>query len=97
MLKEYCNTEKIPNVKIGNIIKVRGKLRQFEEAANKGKFLIQRKYYLSLGFYGKIEAGTIEVINSDYSGIRQGLYELRMEIIERLESFAVIIMGYFLL
>lgn len=81
----FVNTEKIPNVKIGNIIKVRGKLRQFEEAANKGYF-DSRKYYLSLGFYGKIEAGTIEVINSDYSGIRQGLYELRMEIIERLEK-----------
>lgn len=81
----FVNTEKIPIVKIGNIIKVRGKLRQFEEAANKGNF-DSRKYYLSLGFYGKIEAGTIEVINSDYSGIRQGLYELRMEIIERLEK-----------
>jgi len=81
----FVNTEKIPNVKIGNIIKVRGKLRQFEEAANKGNF-DSRKYYLSLGFYGKIEAGTIEVINSDYSGIRQGLYEMRMEIIERLEK-----------
>lgn len=81
----FVNTEKIPNVKIGNIIKVRGKLRQFEEAANKGNF-DSRKYYLSLGFYGKIEAGTIEVINSDYSGIRQGLYELRMEIIERMEK-----------
>lgn len=81
----FVNTEKIPNVKIGNIIKVRGKLRQFEEAANKGKF-DSKKYYLSLGFYGKIEAGTIEVINSDYSGIRQGLYEMRMEIIERLEK-----------
>ena len=81
----FVNTEKIPNVKIGNTIKVRGKLRQFEEAANKGNF-DSRKYYLSLGFYGKIEAGTIEVINSDYSGIRQGLYELRMEIIERLEK-----------
>lgn len=83
--KIFVNTEKIPNLKIGNIIKVRGKLRQFEEAANKGNF-DSRKYYLSLGFYGKIEAGTIEVINSDYSGIRQGLYELRMEIIERLEK-----------
>ena len=81
----FVNTEKIPNVKIGNIIKVMGKLRLFEEAANKGNF-DSRKYYLSLGFYGKIEAGTIEVINSDYSGIRQGLYELRMEIIERLEK-----------
>ena len=81
----FANTEKIPNVKIGNIIKVRGKLRQFEEAANKGNF-DSRKYYLSLGFYGKIEAGTIEVINSEYSGIRQGLYELRREIIERLEK-----------
>lgn len=81
----FVNTEKISNVKIGNIIKVRGKLRQFEEAANKGNF-DSRKYYLSLGFYGKIEAGTIEIINSDYSGIRQGLYELRMEIIERLEK-----------
>lgn len=81
----FVNTEKIPNVKIGNIIKVRGKLRQFEEAGNKGNF-DSRKYYLSLGFYGKIEAGTIEVINSEYSGIRQGLYELRMEIIERLEK-----------
>ena len=81
----FVNTEKIPNVKIGNIIKVRGKLRQFEEAANKGNF-DSRKYYLSLGFYGKIEAGTIEVINSEYSGIRQGLYELRMEIIERQEK-----------
>lgn len=81
----FVNTEKIPNVKIGNIIKVRGKLRQFEEAANKGNF-DSRKYYLSLGFYGKVEAGTIEIINSDYSGIRQGLYELRMEIIERLEK-----------
>lgn len=81
----FVNTEKIPNVKIRNIIKVRGKLRQFEEAANKGNF-DSKKYYLSLGFYGKIEAGTIEVINSDYSGIRQGLYEMRMEIIERLEK-----------
>lgn len=81
----FVNTEKIPNVKIGNIIKVRGKLRQFEEAANKGNF-DSKKYYLSLGFYGKIEAGTIEVINSDYSGIRQGLYEMRMEIIERMEK-----------
>lgn len=81
----FVNTEKIPNVKIGNIIKVRGKLRQFEKAANKGNF-DSRKYYLSLGFYGKIEVGTIEIINSDYSGIRQRLYELRMEIIERLEK-----------
>ena len=81
----FVNKEKIPNVKIGNIIKVMGKLRQFEEAANKGNF-DSRKYYLSLGFYGKIEAGTIEIINSDYSGIRQGLYEMRMEIIERLEK-----------
>ena len=81
----FVNTEKIPNVKIGNIIKVRGKLRQFEEAANKGNF-DSKKYYLSLGFYGKIEAGTIEVINSDYSGIRQGLYEMRMERIERMEK-----------
>lgn len=81
----FVNTEKIPNVKIGNIIKVMGKLRQFEKAANKGNF-DSRKYYLSLGFYGKIEVGTIEIINSDYSGIRQGLYELRMEIIERLEK-----------
>lgn len=81
----FVKTEKIPNVKIGNIIKVMGKLRQFEEAANKGNF-DSKKYYLSLGFYGKIEAGTIEVINSDYSGIRQGLYEMRMEIIERLEK-----------
>ena len=85
VIRIFVNTEKIPNVKIGNIIKVRGKLRQFEEAANKGNF-DSRKYYLSLGFYGKIEAGTIEIINSNYSGIRQGLYELRMEIIERLEK-----------
>ena len=59
--------------------------------------MIQRKYYLSLGFLWKIEAGTIEIINSDYSGIRQGLYELRIGNNERLEKLCSDNNGYFLL
>mgnify|MGYP002231612118 CR=1 FL=1 len=93
----FVNKEKIPNVKIGNIIKVRGKLRQFEEAANKGNF-DSRKYYLSLGFYGKIEAGTIEIIKQWLQRNKdRDFMNWEWNNWKDWKSFAVIIMGYFLL
>lgn len=77
--------EEKPDVKIGNIIEVKGKLKHFEVARNEGNF-DSEKYYMSLGIFAKVEASRIAVVNDNYSPVRERLYELRRDIQNRLEK-----------
>ena len=54
--------EDVSKIKIGNVIEVRGDFEQFENARNQGNF-DSRKYYESLGIYGKLSANKIVVID----------------------------------
>lgn len=77
--------EEMPDIKIGNIIKVKGKFKHFEVARNPGNF-DSKKYYMSLGIYGKVQASKISVIDSKYDYVRENLYELRIDIQNKLEK-----------
>ena len=49
-----------PSVKIGNIVKVEGEFKHFDEARNPGNFDM-REYYMSLGIYGMVYGDSYEV------------------------------------
>lgn len=66
-----------PDIRIGNVIKVEGEFKQFDEARNSGNFDM-RDYYMSLGIYGMIYGDFYEVKDSSCDYLRQGLYELRI-------------------
>ncbi|MBP5773022.1 MAG: ComEC/Rec2 family competence protein, partial [Eubacterium sp.] len=68
-----------PNVKVGNVVKVEGEFKHFEEARNPGNFDM-REYYMSLGIYGMIYGDSFEIKDGSYDFIRQGLYDLRVHI-----------------
>ena len=78
-------TEDVKGLKIGNTIKVIGKLKQFSTARNKGNF-DSKKYYMSLGIYMGISAKKVEVMDSHYDFIRQKLYQLKDDITNKLEK-----------
>ncbi|MCR5430246.1 MAG: DNA internalization-related competence protein ComEC/Rec2 [Eubacterium sp.] len=68
-----------PNVKIGNVVKVEGEFKHFDEARNPGNFDM-RDYYMSLGIYGMFYGEFYEVKDSSCDYLRQGLYELRIHV-----------------
>ncbi len=68
-----------PNVKIGNVLKVEGEFKHFDEARNPGNFDM-REYYMSLGIYGMVYGDSYEVKDDSCDYIRQGLHELRLHI-----------------
>lgn len=73
-----------PNVKLGNRIVVNGELIQFEQARNYGNF-DSRKYYMSIGIYGKVNADKIEVIDNKQDVVRERLNQLRCDIVNKLK------------
>ena len=77
-------TDEIHGVKIGNIVKVNGELKQFSAARNKGNF-DSKKYYMTLGVYIAVNAAEIEIIDSAYDFIRQQLYEFKNSITDKLD------------
>lgn len=74
-----------PEVKIGNKVSFKGKIIQLENAANKGNF-DTKNYYMSLGIYVKASCNRIEIVESDYSIVKDGLYNLREKIALKLEN-----------
>ncbi len=74
-----------PQLKIGNKISINGKITQLENAANKGNF-DTKNYYMSLGIYAKVSLNHMQIIESDYSFIKNSLYNLREKIVSKLED-----------
>ena len=83
-----------PEVKIGNIIKVAGEFKQFDEARNPGNFDM-KDYYMSLGIYGEMFGDSYEVKDSSYDFIRQFLYEKKLEIKQILTDVCSVDSGIF--
>lgn len=77
-------TDGIHGVKIGNMVKVVGKIQQFSMARNKGNF-DSKKYYMTLGVYIAVNATKIDITDDDYDFIRQQLYELRNTLTDKLD------------
>lgn len=78
-------SENVTNIKIGNQLFVRGKFSQFDVARNPGNF-DSKKYYMSLGIFGKVNAQEIKSLNKRYSPIRHHLYLLKIKIAKQLEE-----------
>ncbi|MFQ9514916.1 MAG: DNA internalization-related competence protein ComEC/Rec2 [Eubacterium sp.] len=76
---------KKPRIKIGNVIAVQGKLKQFDVAHNPGNF-DSRKYYMSLGIYGKVEAEKFVVVSRTFDGVRENLYRFRLAVRNKLQN-----------
>lgn len=76
--------DNVRGLKIGNVVKISGKLKQFSVARNNGNF-DSRKYYMSLGIYIAISANQIQIIDNSYDFLRQGLYQLKTDIKSRLD------------
>ena len=68
-----------PGVKVGNIVKVEGEFKHFEQARNPGNFDM-REYYMSLGIYGMVYGDSYEVKDDSCDWLRQSLYDLRGQI-----------------
>ena len=68
-----------PDVQIGNVVKVEGEFKHFDEARNPGNFDL-REYYMSLGIYGMVYGDSYEVEDAGCDYLRQGLQELRLHI-----------------
>lgn len=77
--------DNVSGLKIGNVVKVSGKLKQFATARNEGNF-DSRQYYMSLGIYIAVSANQIRMADSRYDWIRQGLYQLKLDIKSRLDD-----------
>lgn len=75
-----------PTFKIGQVISIKGRIRQFDQARNYGNFST-RDYYMSQGIYARIDGDVENVARSDYDGIRQYLFELK-EFLKSVLSFA---------
>lgn len=78
-------TENVPQVKIGQKIRIYGTVSEYSAARNFGNF-DAKNYYRSLGIFGKIEAEKIQIINSDYDGIRHFLFKAGRWIENRLKT-----------
>lgn len=78
-------SEDIANIKIGNQLLVRGKFSQFDVARNPGNF-DSKRYYMSLGIFGKVDAQEIRILNKEYSFVRHQLYLLKIKIANQLEE-----------
>lgn len=78
-------TDEIYGVKIGNKVKVIGKIQQFSAARNKGNF-DSKKYYMTLGVYISVNATKIDITDGDYDFIRQQLFELKNNITNKLDA-----------
>ena len=68
--------EDVSKIKIGNVIEVRGDFEQFENTRNQGNF-DSRKYYESLGIYGKLSANKIVVIDKRVNIFKENIRQLK--------------------
>lgn len=72
-------TEEKPDFKIGNRLRVAGRLCQFEVAPNYGNF-DARRYYRSLGIYINVKEKKTEILQEGHSKFRTGMQELREQL-----------------
>lgn len=77
--------EDVSKIKIGNVIEVKGDFEQFEEARNQGNF-DSRKYYGSLGIYGKLSANKIVVIDKRINIFKENIRQLKSFVEKRLDE-----------
>lgn len=77
-------TDEPHGIKIGNKVKVIGKIQQFSAARNKGNF-DSKKYYMALGIYISVNAIRIDIIDGKYDLIRQQLSELKNIMTDKLD------------
>lgn len=77
--------EEKPICKIGNMVRVKGTISQFEPARNYGNF-DTRNYYMSLGIFAKIKADSLEIVDGRFDGLRQYLYDLKQKMMQTLKK-----------
>ena len=75
--------EKLP--KIGQRIKVTGKVYEFQKATNFGQFDV-KAYYQSRQIYGYMKVKNYELIDADYDKLKQGIYRIKMTLSNSLDS-----------
>lgn len=73
--------ENYPDIKIGNLVEISGKIKHFERARNKGNF-DARQYYMSLGIFTRIIAADCKIKDVQYDGLWDRLFQLREKIVE---------------
>lgn len=73
--------EEYPDIKVGNVIEVKGKIKHFERARNKGNF-DAREYYMSLGIFTRIKATDYKIKEVQYDRLRYRLFRLRERIVD---------------
>lgn len=76
------------DIKIGNTIKVSGVLKQFEKARNPGNF-DAKKYYMSLGIYGKMVAENIVILESKRDLLREFLHGFKSLLLEKIKTICL--------
>ncbi len=83
--KMLVTLEQKENLEIGNIVKVKGHLKQFEEARNKGNFN-SKEYYKSLGIYCKVECDNLTIVNNNKDVLRNYLFNLNSKLCNKLDK-----------
>ena len=76
-------TDCISKFRIGNTVKVSGSLKQFSAAGNEGNF-DSKRYYMSFGIYAAVSANQIQITDDSYDAIRQGLYQWKTSVKNRI-------------
>lgn len=81
----FVESEEQYDVKLGNRVKIIGQLEKFEDARNQGNFSL-KKYYMTLGIYGKIECSKLQVIENRIDVIKENLRLLKQEIGTKIDN-----------
>lgn len=82
---EEKNKTEISGVRIGNLVKVKGEVRQFNQARNEGNFDL-RKYYMSLGIYVGISGDSVLIVDKKVDVTRENLRAIKECVKEKLEK-----------
>lgn len=88
VLVYYSNNTNKNEIKIGNILNVRGEMQVFDTARNPGNF-DQRKYYKCRGIHVLVWGERLDVMSSDTYRLRQTLFEMR----QRWEQLLLVHLG----
>lgn len=78
-------SEDIPDLKIGNTVRVRGKVRLFEQASNDGQFDAQM-YYGILHIDYAISVNDWELTDASYHPVCQCLHDIKMQLGKSLDA-----------
>ena len=70
--------------KIGQKIKVTGKICDFQKATNFGQFDV-RSYYQSRQIYGYMKVKNYEIVDARYNRLKQGIYQIKLALSNSLD------------